>query len=88
MTNSSNNNFPNVEEGTRLRLGSFFSKTFYMTQDNRPKSKGQQNSSQQGGQERVKNPFENNQSADQDIQQSQEKLDKEQQFKEALTERD
>jgi len=34
------------------------------------------------------NPFENNQSVDQDIQQAGEDLEKEQQFKEAQTERD
>jgi hypothetical protein len=53
-----------------------------------PENEGQQNASQQGATERVKNPFENNQSAEQDIQQSQEELEKEQQFKEAQTERD
>ena len=34
------------------------------------------------------NPFENNQPVDQDIQQAGEELEKEQQFKEAQTERD
>lgn len=43
---------------------------------------------QKPSQEKAVNPFENNQSAEQDIAQSQEDMDKEQQFKEALTERD
>ena len=34
------------------------------------------------------NPFENNQTVEKDIQQSKQDLDKEQQFKEAQTERD
>jgi hypothetical protein len=38
--------------------------------------------------EPVINPFDNKQSADKDIEQSQEALDREQQFKEAQTERD
>lgn len=59
-----------------------------MAKDNRPQSEGQQSASQQSAQEKVKNPFENHQSADEDIRQSQEELEKEQQFKEALTERD
>ena len=36
----------------------------------------------------VTNPFENNQSADRDIEQAKEELEKEQEFKEAQTERD
>lgn len=59
-----------------------------MATNNRPQSDDQQNTSQQAESKKVKNPFENHQSVDQDIQQSQEELEKEQQFKEALTERD
>lgn len=55
---------------------------------NKPSEEGQENASQQGTHSGVKNPFESNQSAENDIEQSQEELDKEQQFKEALTERD
>ena len=51
---------------------------------NRPAEQDQEQSSSG----KAINPFENNQSADKDIAQSQEDLDKEQQFKEALTERD
>lgn len=36
----------------------------------------------------VSNPFENNRSVDDEVQQAGEELDKEQQFKEAQTERD
>ena len=59
-----------------------------MDEKNRPSSPEPQHTPQQPAQEKVKNPFENHQSADKDIAQSQEELDKEQQFKEALTERD
>lgn len=59
-----------------------------MDEKNRPSSPKQQNTTQQPAHEKVKNPFENHQSADKDIAQSQEDLEKEQQFKEALTERD
>ena len=53
-----------------------------------PSSPKQQNTTPQPAHEKVKNPFENHQSAEKDIAQSQEELDKEQQFKETLTERD
>jgi hypothetical protein len=56
-----------------------------MDNRNRP-FEDEQTGSQQPSQ--VKNPFENNQPVEKDIEQSQEELDKEQQFKEALTERD
>jgi hypothetical protein len=59
-----------------------------MDTNNRPQNDQQQGAAQQGAQEKVKNPFENHQSADKDIEQAQEELEKEQQFKEALTERD
>lgn len=59
-----------------------------MDEKNRPLHQGQPNNAEQGSQENVKNPFTNNQPADQDIQQSQQDLDNEQRFKEALTERD
>jgi hypothetical protein len=59
-----------------------------MDQNNKPQSPEQHNTSQQKVQENVKNPFENHQSLEKDIEQSKEELDKEQQFKEALTERD
>jgi len=59
-----------------------------METNNRPQNDEQQKTSQDGAHEKVKNPFENHQTAEKDIAQSQEELDKEQQFKEALTERD
>ncbi len=59
-----------------------------METNNRPQSEGQHNTSQQTSHENVKNPFENHQSVEKDIEQSQEDLEKEQQFKEAMTERD
>lgn len=59
-----------------------------MDEKNRPYSPEQHNTSQQTAHENVKNPFENKQPVEKDIEQSQEELDKEQQFKEALTERD
>jgi hypothetical protein len=59
-----------------------------MDQQNRPQSGNQQNTAQQTTHEKVKNPFENHQSVEKDIAQSQEDMEKEQQFKEALTERD
>lgn len=49
-----------------------------------PHESGQENSSRQT----VPNPFENKQPVEKDIEQSQEELEKEQQFKEAMTERD
>ena len=59
-----------------------------MDNRSRPSEEGQTGTTQSPVKEDVKNPFENNQSAEKDIQQSQEELEKEQQFKEALTERD
>jgi hypothetical protein len=58
-----------------------------MDNKNRP-FEDEQTGSQQSSQGHVKNPFENNQSIEKDIEQSKEEMDKEQQFKEALTERD
>ncbi len=59
-----------------------------MDNRSRPSEEGQENTSQQTTHSNVKNPFENNQPIEKDIEQSQEDLEKEQQFKEALTERD
>ena len=59
-----------------------------MIRDNKTQSADQQGSTGQDANHNVKNPFENNQSAEKDIEQSQEELDREQQFKEAQTERD
>jgi len=51
-------------------------------------SRPQQQTAENPSGEPLGNPFENNQSAEQDIQQAQDSLEKEQQFKEAQTERD
>ena len=50
--------------------------------------KEQEQTSQDRSSQQAINPFENNQPAEKDIAQSQEDLDKEQTYKEALTERD
>ncbi len=52
---------------------------------NRPHESDQEKTTSQ---QTVPNPFENSQPVEKDIEQSQEELEKEQQFKEALTERD
>jgi hypothetical protein len=54
---------------------------------NGPIEESQTRTQQQSG-GTVPNPFENNQAVEKDISQSQDEVDKEQQFKEALTERD
>ncbi|MDQ3277250.1 MAG: hypothetical protein M3Q06_02925 [Bacteroidota bacterium] len=59
-----------------------------MDTQNRPMDTEQEQTAQNTSSQKVKNPFENNQSAEKDIEQSQEELDKEQAYKEALTERD
>lgn len=59
-----------------------------MDTQNKPLEEKQQDNPQQAARENVKNPFENGQSAENDISQSQEDINNEQQFKEALTERD
>ena len=59
-----------------------------MISDNEKQSKQKEDAAQPASAEQVKNPFENNQSAEQDVQQSKEEVEKEQQFKEALRERD
>lgn len=48
----------------------------------------EQEQTQNTSSQKAINPFENNQPAEKDIAQSQEELDKEQTYKEALTERD
>lgn len=55
-----------------------------MVTHNRPHESEQENTSKPT----VPNPFENSQPVDKDIEQAQEEMDKEQQYKEALTERD
>lgn len=55
---------------------------------NRPLDNEQEQTAQNTSSQKVKNPFENNQPVEKDIEQSQEELDKEQAYKEALTERD
>ena len=52
------------------------------------KQQNPENTSQQTSNEPVMNPFENKQPVEKDLQQSQEEVKKEQEFKEALTERD
>jgi hypothetical protein len=59
-----------------------------MDNRSRPFEEGQTNNVKQSATENGINPFENNQPVEKDIAQSQEELEKEQQFKEALTERD
>ena len=59
-----------------------------MDQENRPQSGKQDSTSQRTTHEEVKNPFENHQPVEKDIAQAKEDLEKEQQFKEAQTERD
>jgi hypothetical protein len=59
-----------------------------MDEKNKPQTGEQHKARQPATDEKVKNPFENNQSVDKDIEQSQEELENEQQFKETLTERD
>lgn len=59
-----------------------------MDEKNKPQTSEQGKAGQPVAREKVKNPFENHQSADKDIEQSKEELENEQQFKETLTERD
>jgi hypothetical protein len=59
-----------------------------MEKDNRPPNDDRRNASEQEESTRVKNPFDNKQSAEKDVRQLDEELEREQQFKEALTERD
>lgn len=59
-----------------------------MDNKNRPQGNEQEQASQNTSAQKVVNPFENNQTVEKDIEQSQEELDKEQAYKEALTERD
>lgn len=59
-----------------------------MENENRPQSEDQRQRNENNPAGKVTNPFENHQPVEQDIQQSQEELEKEQQFKEAQTERD
>ncbi|HEV7330988.1 MAG TPA: hypothetical protein VGN63_08120 [Flavisolibacter sp.] len=59
-----------------------------MDNRNRPMDNEQEQTSQNTSSQKVINPFENSQPVEKDIEQSQEELDKEQAYKEALTERD
>ncbi|HET7897887.1 MAG TPA: hypothetical protein VFL47_09465 [Flavisolibacter sp.] len=59
-----------------------------MDTKNRPQSSEDNNPQQKPQQQRINNPFEDHKSVEEDIRQSQEELDKEQQYKEAQTERD
>lgn len=59
-----------------------------MDTKNRPQSGDENQQTGKPEHERVRNPFEDHKSADQDVADAQEELDKEQQYKEALTERD
>ena len=65
---------------------SLFYKTRVMENRNEKDIKAPQTASNPSGD--VHNPFENGQQIDQEIQKAQEELEKEQQFKEAQTERD
>lgn len=68
--------------------GSFVSKTIMMDPRNKPANQEQDQSAQQPSTHKAINPFENKQPVEDDITQSKEELDNEQQYKEALTERD
>jgi len=59
-----------------------------MNTNNRQETKPQQQSAENPAGKPMENPFENKQSAKKDIEQAKDALDKEQQFKEAQTERD
>ena len=59
-----------------------------MDTKNRPQSGDNNQASGKPEQERVSNPFEDHKSADENVADAQEELEKEQQYKEALTERD
>ena len=59
-----------------------------MNTNNKEEAMPQRQTAENPSGDAVINPFENNQSVDKDIEQSKEAMDKEQQFKEALTERD
>ena len=59
-----------------------------MNPHNRQENEEKEKQGQQSSREQVVNPFENKQPAEKDVQQAQEELNKEQQFKEAMTERD
>lgn len=68
--------------------GFFFLNAIVMEKDKTPQNESRQDKGEKAVHERIKNPFENHQSVEHDIQQSEEELEKEQQFKEAMTERD
>ncbi|MBB1286614.1 hypothetical protein HRH25_19700 [Flavisolibacter sp. BT320] len=59
-----------------------------MDNKNRSLNKEQEQGSKATSAQQSNNPFENNRTVENDIQQSQEELDNEQTFKEASTERD
>jgi hypothetical protein len=59
-----------------------------MDKKNRPLDNDKEQTSENTSSPKVMNPFENKQPVEKDIEQSQEELDKEQDYKEALTERD
>lgn len=59
-----------------------------MDTKNRPFDPEQKNTSQHTVHDKIKNPFDNHQSVEKDIKQAREDLEKEQEFKEAQTERD
>ena len=64
--------------------GFFYLITYVMDKDQIRNNEGSEKTSQQ----QVINPFENNQSIEKDLEQSKEQLDNEQQYKEAMSERD
>ena len=59
-----------------------------MNANDRPDNRPQQQTAENPSDASVQNPFENKQSAQKDIEQAKDKLEQEQQFKEAQTERD
>lgn len=59
-----------------------------MKKRNNQADQSQQQTADDPARESNSNPFENGQTADQEIQQAEEELEKEQQFKEAQSERD
>ena len=59
-----------------------------MDTKNRPQSGNENQQASKPEHERVSNPFEDHKSADENVADAKEELDKEQQYKEGLTERD
>jgi hypothetical protein len=68
--------------------GFFVLKPIKMSTGNKPQNRPQQQTADNPSGDPVSNPFTNNRAVDDEIQEAGEELEKEQQFKEAQTERD